>query len=83
MLATFHRAPILAAVGLFALTLARMPRDRATATPVAPPVVEGCPTAPIAIPVVIDSPSLIYISGPDVSNDKLGFAPLDREPARY
>jgi hypothetical protein len=71
MLATFHRAPILAAVGLFALTLTRMPRDQAMPTPVAPPVVEGCPNAPIAVPAVIDSPSLIYISGPD------------REPARY
>ena len=80
MLATFHRAPIRAAVGLFAVALTRMPRDHATLAPVAPPAVDGCPTAPIAVPPVIDSPSLIYISGPD---RPIGVAPLDREPARY
>jgi hypothetical protein len=80
MLATLHRAPILAVVGLFAATLARMPRD--ATPPVAPAAIDGCPTAQVVVPTVIDSPNLIYISGPDRSNDdKMIFTPPDREPA--
>jgi hypothetical protein len=77
MLATFHRPPILAAVGLLAAALARMPRHDPPA-PVVPAFVEGCPTTPIAIPPVIESPNLIYI---DSSNDsKMIFTPPDRAP---
>ncbi|HEY1547134.1 MAG TPA: hypothetical protein VGG28_04915 [Kofleriaceae bacterium] len=46
------------------------------AAPTTPAIVDGCPTAPIAVPRLIDTPYLIYISGPDRSNDsKMVFTP--------
>jgi hypothetical protein len=57
MLATFHRPPILAAVGLFAAVLVRVPRSTATVSQVP----AGCPMV-IPEPVVVAPPNLIYIS---------------------
>ncbi|HEX4454319.1 MAG TPA: hypothetical protein VH143_25825 [Kofleriaceae bacterium] len=79
MLATLHRAPILAAVGLLAAAFARMPeRAPALASPAGCPV----PATPIVVPAPVVAPArLIYISGPDVTNDsQMIFTPPDRAP---
>jgi hypothetical protein len=68
MLATLHRAPILAAVGLFAAVLARTPHHAAAAAQPA-----GCPVpaASIVIPAPVLAPArLIYISNPDSPPDR-------------
>jgi hypothetical protein len=74
MPAIFQRPPILAAVGLLAVALARTPRST-PAVVLDLPV--GCPVTPVAVPVPVLAPAhLIYISGPDLTND----SPPDHEP---